>query len=240
VDLSIKIHENFNFGSMSRSFPGNLQPQWRHKKIIISMPTMMKLPIVLILATFACVSAFSSNGRIYGRPTSSGRVISFLKAGAALETESSSLDPFDNYAPGSNTNLAWKDLVVGQGEPANEGDVVVCSYTGILLSSKKQFDTADALTIKLGEGKAMPGFEKGMFGAREGATRLLRIPPSLAYGDKGKAPTIPPNSDLEFEVQVTRIARGPILGFLATFGEVRLLGLLFFVGFLAVSPMLGI
>ena len=201
---------------------------------------MMKLPIVLLLAACAGVSAFSANSCIYGRPTSSGRVISLLKAGAALETDSSSLDPFDNYAPGSDNNLAWKDLVVGQGEPANEGDVVVCSYTGLLFSSKKQFDKADALTIKLGGGKAMPGFEKGMAGIREGTTRVIRIPPSLAYGEQGRAPVIPPNSDLEFEVQVTRIARGPLLGELAMFGEARLAGLLFFVGFLAISPMLNL
>jgi hypothetical protein len=198
----------------------------------------MKLPIALLLAACACVSGFSSNGRIYGRPTSSGRVISFLKAGAELGTVS--LDPFDNYAPGTSTDLAFKDVVVGTGEPANEGDVLVCSYKGLLFSSKKQFDKADALTIKLGEGKAMPGFEMGMAGAREGATRLLRIPPSLAYGDRGKAPSIPPNSDVEFEVQVSRIARGPILGALAVFGEVRLLGFIVLIGFLAVSPMLGL
>ena len=199
----------------------------------------MKLPIVLILAACAGVSSFSANVPIYGRPTSSGRIIS-LKAGAALETVSSSLDPFDNYTPGPDNNLAWKDIVVGQGEPANEGDVVVCSYKGILFSSGKQFDKAEELCIKIGGGKAMPGFEKGMAGIRAGTTRVLRIPPSLAYGKKGKAPVIPPNSDLEFEVEVTRIARGPILGELAMFGEVRLAGLLFFVGFLAISPMLGL
>lgn len=208
--------------------------------ITFSIPTMMKLPIVLLLSACACVSAFSSNGRIYGRPTSSGRVIS-LKAGAELETvSSSSLDPFDNYTPGPDTDLAWKDVVVGEGEPAGEGDVIVCAYTALLFANRKQFDKAGELVIKLGEGRALPGFEKGMFGVRAGGTRVLRIPPSLAYGDRGKSPSIPPNCDIEFEVEVARIARGQVMGQLAMFGEVRLLGFVVLLGFLAISPMLGL
>mmetsp|Transcript_39482 Transcript_39482/g.55625 ORF Transcript_39482/g.55625 Transcript_39482/m.55625 type:complete len:142 (+) Transcript_39482:157-582(+) len=43
-------------------------------------------------------------------------------------------------------------------------------------------------------------------GMRVGGTRRLRIPPSLAYGDRGAKDAIPPGSHLEFECQLVSIA----------------------------------
>ncbi len=157
----------------------------------------------------------------------------------STETTTILEDPFDNYRPGSQ--LAWKDTKVGIGESVEEGDVLTVAYTGYLWRNGQEFGTNKALTFKLGEGKVMPGFDEGVRGIKEGGRRRIRVPPELAYKDKGAGNgKIPPNSDLEFDVEVTSVARGPIAGTLALVGQNRLILFSILLGLSIVIPMLGI
>jgi FKBP-type peptidyl-prolyl cis-trans isomerase len=147
-------------------------------------------------------------------------------------------DPFESYKAGSE--IAWKDTTVGQGDVVEEGDVLTVAYTGYLWRNKQEFDKGDALTFKLGGGKVMPGFDEGVRGIKEGGKRIIRLPPKLAYGNKGAGNgKIPPNSDLEFEVEVTSVARGPIAGTLAMVGKTRVSGFAVLTAILAITPMIG-
>ena len=44
----------------------------------------------------------------------------------------------------------------------------------------------------------------------------MKIPPNLAYGDKGAGAAIPPGSHIQFECELKRVASNPIEAFLAT------------------------
>ena len=45
--------------------------------------------------------------------------------------------------------------------------------------------------FKLGEGSVIPGWEEGMLGMCVGESRLLVVPPHLAYGKRGAGAVIP-------------------------------------------------
>jgi len=127
-------------------------------------------------------------------------------------------DPFDSYVPGRSKELAIKDILIGDGDSAKIGDVLTVAYKGKLMSNGKQFDEGTGFSFKLGEGKVLKGWESGLEGLKVGGKRILRIPPSLAYGSSGAGTVIPPNADLEFECELKGIANGPVAAFIAQLG----------------------
>ena len=52
------------------------------------------------------------------------------------------------------------------------------------------------------EAKLIPGFREGMLNMEFGEKALLFIPSHLGYGEKGAGRSIPPNTDLVFEIEI--------------------------------------
>jgi len=104
--------------------------------------------------------------------------------------------------------LQIKDLVAGTGEQASNEDNLTVHYTGWLYINghrAKKFDTSaggEPIHFKLGEGEVIEGWDRGIQGMRVGGKRDLIIPPQLGYGADGAPPDIPPNTGLNFEVQL--------------------------------------
>jgi len=114
----------------------------------------------------------------------------------------------------TSTGLQYRDLTVGAGNPAVKGDTVQVRYTGWLYVEGKRgakFDSTDGGkwngTFKLGAAKVIPGWDEGIEGMRVGGRRELIIPPNLAYGPKEVGGIIPPNSTLDFEVELLKISK---------------------------------
>jgi len=109
--------------------------------------------------------------------------------------------------PGTTTptGLQYWDIKVGTGEKAIHGEKVLVDYTGWLISGKK-FDssvgTGKPFSFTLGAGEVIKGWDEGVAGMKVGGKRQLRIPPQLAYGEKGFPGAIPPNATLIFDVEL--------------------------------------
>jgi len=102
------------------------------------------------------------------------------------------------------SGLQYWDIKVGTGAEAKNGDHVKVHYTGWLTSGKK-FDSSVGgapFEFTIGKGDVIKGWEEGVTGMKIGGKRQLRIPPDLAYGQRGYPGAIPPNATLVFDIQL--------------------------------------
>jgi len=103
-----------------------------------------------------------------------------------------------------------------------KGDLVKIKYKGYL-SNGKMFDSSEGpgrkpLAAKFGSGQLLPGWEEALAGMKQGGTRVIQVPPQLAYGDKGikieaKDGTseylVQPGEKLQFELTLIQVAAPP-------------------------------
>ena len=86
-----------------------------------------------------------------------------------------------------------------------KGMEVAVLYKGMLLNGTVFDQTPDAehpLKIRLGRGGLIDGWEEALQKMRKGEKWLLIVPPELAYGARGKPPTIKRNATLVFEMEL--------------------------------------
>lgn len=105
-----------------------------------------------------------------------------------------------------------QDLSLGEGQGVENGDSLEVVYTGWLLQNHaigQMFDSNQnkdkLLRLRIGAGKVIKGWEEGMLGMKKEGSRLIIIPPSLAYGSKGVPNRVPPDSTLIFEAELRRV-----------------------------------
>jgi FKBP-type peptidyl-prolyl cis-trans isomerase len=109
--------------------------------------------------------------------------------------------------------LQYIDVQKGCGFVVASGSGVSIEYTGWLQSSGKKFDSSydrsgNPLSFVAGQNQVIKGFDEGMLGMQEGGIRRLIIPAALAYGAQGRPPTIPPNANLIFDIQMIAVKGG--------------------------------
>jgi len=92
----------------------------------------------------------------------------------------------------------------GSGKPVKNGEAINVHYTG-WLSDGTKFDSSrergEPISLELGAGRVIRGWDLGLAGMKRGEKRLLLIPPNLGYGSRGGGP-IPPDATLIFAVEM--------------------------------------
>ena len=118
-------------------------------------------------------------------------------------------DVFPKNVEGLKWREAAKGLKIydekaGSGKPAVVGSVLKTHYTGWLLSGRKfgsSKDMGKPLSVVMGAGKMIKGWEVGLEGMREGGVRWFRVSPNMGYGATAYS-MIPSNSTLVFRVEL--------------------------------------
>ncbi|MEU8799466.1 FKBP-type peptidyl-prolyl cis-trans isomerase [Spirillospora sp. NPDC048819] len=109
----------------------------------------------------------------------------------------------DEKAP---EKLRVETLVEGKGPALAKGDEAVLNYQGTIWDSGKEFDSSfksgSPAKFPIGTGKTVPGFDKGLTGAKVGSRVLLVLPPKEGYGEKGMPPDIKGDDTLVFVVDI--------------------------------------
>jgi len=108
------------------------------------------------------------------------------------------------------TDLVVTDLTEGTGTGAVNGDTVVLHYVGVRSADGKEFDNSydrgKPITVTLGAGQVIEGWDKGLPGIKAGGRRQLDIPAAMAYGDQPPSTeVIQPGDALSFVVDAVTV-----------------------------------
>ena len=113
------------------------------------------------------------------------------------------------------TTLQKNDVKLGSGAEARSGQLVRVHYTGWLYDANAadrkglKFDSSkdsnEPFEFQMGKGDVIQGWDEGIAGMKVGGTRILTIPPALAYGSQSVGGVIPPNATLVFEVELVDV-----------------------------------
>ena len=151
------------------------------------------ITIAMLVTTTACASAG-------GTAAPASRPMAMIPFAATLDVDLARMTK-------TPAGVYYRDIEVGTGPIIRGREDVVVHYTGWLTNGVK-FDsnTGDdrPLTVPLGRGRAIKGWDDGLAGMRVGGRRQLVIPPELGYGSN-RAGVIPPDAVLVFDIRVVSV-----------------------------------
>lgn len=105
------------------------------------------------------------------------------------------------------SGLYYIETLEGTGNAPTNSQQVAVHYTGKLLDGSV-FDSSIGklpFTFPLGYGYVIAGWDEGIALMKKGGKATLIIPSSLGYGSSGSGSTIPPYSNLVFDVELVDI-----------------------------------
>ncbi|MDU9389244.1 FKBP-type peptidyl-prolyl cis-trans isomerase [Pseudomonas japonica] len=105
------------------------------------------------------------------------------------------------------SELQITDVQLGDGKEVVKGALITTHYTGTLADGSV-FDSSHQrgkpFQCVIGTGRVIKGWDIGLMGMKVGGKRKLFVPAQLGYGER-KMGSIPPGSDLYFEIEVLEV-----------------------------------
>ena len=105
------------------------------------------------------------------------------------------------------SGLVYLSIKEGTGASPSATDTVKVHYRGTFLDGK-EFDSSfkrnEPTSFPLN--RVIPCWTEGVQRMKVGGKAKLTCPPSIAYGERGAGGVIPPNSTLQFEIELLQVA----------------------------------
>jgi FKBP-type peptidyl-prolyl cis-trans isomerase len=101
--------------------------------------------------------------------------------------------------------LAYRIDTPGSGATLQNGQNISVHYRGRLPNGQvfdSSFERGQPISLVLGQGRVIQGWEQGLLHFKVGSKGVLVIPPDLGYGMRGAPPVIPPGATLIFDIEV--------------------------------------
>ncbi len=115
-----------------------------------------------------------------------------------------------NFPPMKKTGTGIRFIIQreGDGPSPKPGDRVGVHYTGTLLKGEvfdKRLPPDDPLSFRVARGDVIVGWDQIVQMMKLNEKRLVIIPAALAYGSRGRPPSIPRDATLVFEMELTSV-----------------------------------
>jgi peptidylprolyl isomerase len=127
------------------------------------------------------------------------------KRGQEAEKEASLIKEKWPNAQTTGSGLMYVVIEEGSGPTPQKGQKVTAHYTGTLLNGTKfdsSRDRGKPFEFPVGMRQVIPGWDEAFLDMKKGERRILIVPHSLAYGERGRPPVIPPRATLVFDVEL--------------------------------------
>ena len=105
-----------------------------------------------------------------------------------------------------------QDMQTGTGLVAAEGMIATIQFTAWLdkqgVRGKELYNSrnrGEPVSFVIGTDKVMPAWNEGVLGMRVGGTRMLLVPPEMAYGQRAIDDVIPADSSMQFIIELLRL-----------------------------------
>lgn len=105
-----------------------------------------------------------------------------------------------------------KDLKTGQGLVAEQGMVATIHFTGWLDENGARgheiYNSRSAgrpVSFVIGTEGVIPGWNEGVQGMRPGGSRILLLPPGMAFGARQVEGVIPANAPMMFRIELVEL-----------------------------------
>ena len=104
--------------------------------------------------------------------------------------------------------MTMRDVKQGMGTAIGEGSRIEAHYEGrfpdgeVFMSTRKS-GKPHAWTV--GDGSVIAGMDEAVRGMRRGGVRVVNMPPEMHWGNGGYGGVIPPDTWLEFTIEITSV-----------------------------------
>lgn len=138
--------------------------------------------------------------------------------GRASERKSGSSQLFSSVAASLPEGLSKTVVKPGSGRLLDFGDVATVRYTCSVPGASQPFASSNSQKVIVGDGIMVRGWDTALQSMTVGekATVLVTDPERFGYGAEGIPPFVPPNAQLEMEIELLGAEDGADLASLAT------------------------